>query len=439
MRPQQARPAAVKALKAITVQGRSLSSALPEQLDKVADKERALCQEICYGVMRFYPRLEAIAKQLLQKPLKQKDEDVRLLLLIGLYQIAYMRVADHAAVTETVSATQALRKPWARGLINATLRRFLREREAIEKAVDGNESSRYAHPQWFIDRLKADYPQQWQSILEANNQRPPMSLRVNQQQHTRDAYLQRLNANGITAQETPHTEQGITLEKAVNVEQLPGFAEGHVSVQDGAAQLAAQLLDAQAGERILDACAAPGGKLVHLLERQKGIQAIAVEMDEERSQRIHENLQRLQLQAEVITADASDTESWWDGQPFDRILLDAPCSATGVIRRHPDIKQLRRDEDIESLSQLQAQLLNALWPLLKPGGILLYATCSILAQENHLQLEHFLRRHKDVSACPDPDAEGDPFWGHRCTIGRQILPGEDGMDGFYYACLQKNH
>ncbi|MBD3671333.1 MAG: 16S rRNA (cytosine(967)-C(5))-methyltransferase RsmB, partial [Gammaproteobacteria bacterium] len=333
----KARPLAIKILLEVLDRGRSLSSALPTHLPKADEGERGLCQEISYGVLRYYYRLDAIAGELLDKPLKAKDEDVHLLILIGLYQLLYLRISDHAAVSETVNVTKPLKKPWARGLVNALLRRFLREREAILKKVDADEEGRSAHPNWYIDRLKSSWPDHWQQVLEANNAYPPMTLRANARQVSREAYLEQLLAANIEATPAPHTSHGITLAQAVGVERLPGFAEGRVSVQDAAAQLCGSLLGAEAGERILDACAAPGGKLAQLLESSPEVEAVAVDIDADRVARIEENLERLHLQAELITADVADTGKWWDGKPFDRILLDAPCPASGVIRRHPDI------------------------------------------------------------------------------------------------------
>jgi len=429
----KARVLAIKVLDEVLNHGRSLSTALPKLLPRADEGERGLCQELSYGVLRHYLSLEAIATQLMDKPLKAKDHDIHLLILLGLYQILHLRIPDHAAVSATVESVKALKKPWARGLINGVLRNFLRNREELLQQVAQNHSSHYAHPQWFISAVRRSWPEQWAAILEANNQYPPFTLRCNARQVQRDVYLQQLNEVELDASAAAHTEQGITLEQACPVERLPGFEQGRASVQDGAAQLAAQLLNAQAGERVLDACAAPGGKLAHILERQPDCQVTAVDIDALRVERIEQNLQRLQLQAQVLTADVASTDQWWDGEAFDRVLLDAPCSATGVIRRHPDIKQLRTAEDIEQLSRLQAEILDALWPTLKSGGQMVYATCSVMAEENSLQVQGFLSRHKDARELPL-----EVTWGHACEVGRQILPGEDGMDGFYYAILQKD-
>ncbi len=428
----EVRTAAALALDEVIRQGHSLTSLLPRWQEQVSAQDRPLLQELCYGVLRWYTRLDALAAQLLQKPFKAKDTDVHALILLGLYQLIYLRVPDHAAVSATVAATAALKKPWARGLVNAVLRNFQRQSEALLIALDDDPVSRWAHPHWLIEKLRAAYPEQWQSILEANNQHPPLVLRINHAKMTRDNYRQRLLALGIESEPTPHSEDGLILARPVDVESLPGFADGEVSVQDSAAQLAAELLNAQPGEHILDACAAPGGKTAHVLERQPSVTMVALDQDGGRLQRLHENLQRLQLTATVITGDAADPDQWWDGRLFDRIMLDAPCSATGVIRRHPDIKLLRRSDDILQLAELQGRILKALWPLLKPGGQLLYITCSVLPQENVRQLQRFCREQSDAQEQPIVAS-----WGQAQTIGRQILPGQAEMDGFYYACLQK--
>lgn len=424
------RLAAAQALDEVVRQGRSLSTVMPVWQAKIGTKDRALLQELCYGVLRWYHRLDAIAAQLLRKPFKAKDTDVRCLILVGIYQLHYLRVPDHAAVSETVAAVKGLNKPWAKGLVNAVLRGFQRLSEQDLAALDQADGVRLAHPDWLLGKIRKAYPEQWLDILSANNQYPPMSLRVNARQAGRDAYLADLP---VEASALDHSAQGIVLDKPTDVEALPGFAEGRVSVQDGAAQLAAGLLAAAPGERILDACAAPGGKTAHVLETQPDLAAmVALDIDELRLQRVSENLTRLKLNAEIVCADASQTEQWWDGQAFDRIMLDAPCSATGVIRRHPDIKLLRRPVDIDQLVTLQAQILRALWPLLKPGGMLLYMTCSVLPQENVKQLQAFFSDHDDVSELPIA-----VDWGMAQAIGRQILPGQAGMDGFYYARLLK--
>ncbi len=430
---RNARALAALAVTEVVAEGRSLSAVLPAILSQAQDRDRGLVQELSYGVLRWYPRLEALLDQLLQKPLKDKDRDLQVLLLVGLYQLAYLSLAPHGIVHDTVEAARQLDKVWAVKLVNAVLRNFQRQRETLEARLDQKEGSRYAHPNWLLKRLRADWPEHWQAIAVANNQRPPMGLRVNAGHQDRAAYLERLHQAGIAADLIGATEQGLVLEAPLPVEQLPGFAQGDVSVQDGAAQLAPQLLDVQAGMRVLDACAAPGGKTCHILERTPALGELwALDQDPVRLQRVEENLERLGLQAGLIAADASEPADWWDGVPFDRILLDAPCSATGVIRRHPDIKRLRTVADVVGLVERQRRLLTALWPLLVPGGRFVYCTCSVLRAENTDQVATFLQSHTDAQELPITAG-----WGHACTVGRQLLPGEQGLDGFYFACIQK--
>jgi 16S rRNA (cytosine967-C5)-methyltransferase len=426
------RLSAVTVLTRVSSEGQSLSSLLPHAFHKLPPERRALAQELCYGTLRWWHRLDALLAQLLDKPLRSKDSDIHCLLLCGLYQLEYMDIPPHAAVSETVAVTAALKKGWAKGLVNAVLRRFQREREELEHQLSGDPEARYAHPQWLIDALYTAWPEQWQEILEANNRRPPMTLRSARNHQSRDVYLEQLQQVGIEAKPNPHAPDALTLRRPQDVESLPGFAEGRVSVQDGAAQLAANLLQHQPGMRVLDACAAPGGKTGHILEICSDIELIALDIEEKRLKRVADNMARLQLQATLVSGDAAKPGSWWDGRPFDRILLDAPCSASGVIRRHPDIKLLRRPEDIANLVTLQAAILDAMWPLLKPGGMLVYATCSVLPQENSVQLEAFLKRHHDAQ-----ERVIMAGWGRGTTVGRQILPDQDGMDGFYYACIEK--
>ena len=431
MNPRQA---GVAVLLQVIQHGHSLTDSLNTLLPKLKPADRALCQALCYGCLRHYHRLDTLLGKLLKKPLRQKDQDVYCLLLIGLYQLLEMRIPDHAAVSQTVAASKALRKPWARELVNGVLRNFLRQQDELLAGLTEQQAvSFYSHPDWLLRRLQQAWPDDWQAIVTANNRQAPMSLRVNQLRQSRQDYLDKLSEQGIAAVSLPPTHSGIRLEQAVPVEALPGFAEGEVSVQDGAAQLAAELLAPLAGERILDACAAPGGKTAHILETQaKLMELVAIDIEAHRLQRITENLTRLRLQASLVCADAAEPDRWWDSRQFDRILLDAPCSASGVIRRHPDIKLLRRDGDIAGLQALQQKMLKRLWPLLKPGGMLLYATCSVLPEENHVQIQHFLTEQPDARL---HDIEAD--WGRPMPAGRQILPGEQEMDGFFYACMFK--
>ncbi|MDH5571906.1 MAG: 16S rRNA (cytosine(967)-C(5))-methyltransferase RsmB [Gammaproteobacteria bacterium] len=424
----------VYVLQQILQQGRNLPDALKNVIDKkTSPQDHALIQALCYGVVRYYFALDVILQQLLQKPLKEKDSDIRCLLLSGLYQIIYMRIPDHAAVSETVNLTRNLKKNWAKGMVNAVLRNYLRQSESLLQQVQEQEPSRYSHPQWLLDLFKNDWPDHWQSITESNNQLAPMTLRVNRKQCSRDEYLNKLIAAGLTASACHYSGDGILLEHPVAVEKLPDFEQGVVSVQDEAAQLATLLLAPAVGDRILDACAAPGGKTAHILESQPELTRLdALELKPGRINQIIENLQRLKLSANIIQGDAAEPARWWDKRPYDRILLDAPCSATGVIRRHPDIRLLRRADDIKNLVTIQQQMLNALWPLLKSGGMLLYTTCSILRQENTRQIQNFLEAHSDARF-QNINVE----WGQQTAAGQQLLPGEEKMDGFFYACLYK--
>ena len=421
---------AAQVLSRVLQDGQSLTAVLESALKAVeSGKDRAFIQALCYGVCRTYHRLDFILSELLDKPLK--DQGVKALALVGLYQLKYMRVKPHAAVSETVLA--ARKKPWAKALINALLRSYLREQDKLEQKADNVQSAAVSHPDWLIKKIQEDWPQQAQQILHENNQQPPMALRVNLARISTDQYLQQLSEQGIEAVAVSFCPSAIILDKPVAVDLLPGFAEGLVSVQDTAAQLAAGLLDVQAEHRVLDVCAAPGGKTAHILEHQPQLkELVAVDIDESRLQRVSDTLQRLRLPAKLVVGDAASPQDWWDGQLFDRILLDAPCSALGVVRRHPDIKLLRRAEDIKPLQALQLNILNAVWPLLAPGGIMLYATCSILKQENEQQIDAFLAEHPDAVELPI-----DAVWGFAGSHGRQIMTGESAMDGFYYARLGK--
>lgn len=414
-------------------EGRSLSDCLNKVLPGIKDnRDRAFVQAVCYGICRFYTRIDVVLSHLLENPMREKDSDVHALLMVGLYQLMEMRIPDYAAVTETVNATEKLQKPWARGLVNAILREYLREREALNKEIEQDAEAFYAHPEWWIEAIKESWPSDGQSILAANNEHPPFALRVNQQLITREKYLEKLQAADLAAAIIPDTHSGIILAEPIAAEGLPGFAAGEVSVQDGAAQLAAELLQLASQQRVLDACAAPGGKLTHLLEVMPDLSVVAVEKDATRLTSIKENLTRLHMQAECIHADANNVDAWWDGKLFDRILLDAPCSASGVIRRHPDIKLLRYPSDIPEFVIEQKRLLTSLWPLLKQDGLLLYATCSIFPEENTEVIESFLATHKDAKHEVLATSAGIA-----CTLGRQILPGYAQMDGFYYALLRK--
>lgn len=427
------RLAAAKALTAVLNGKASLNSSLPLQLDKVEARDRGLTQDLAFGTARWYPRLSALANKLLQKPFKAADADVEALLLVGLYQLLYTRVPAHAAIGETVGCADKLKKPWAKGLLNAVLRNAQRDSEALLAELEHDPVVRTAHPRWLQKSLKAFWPEQWEAICAANNAHPPMILRVNRRHKTRDQYLQLLAESDVQAQPCVYSRDGIVLAEACDVRNLPGFAEGWISVQDEAAQLAADLLDLAPGQRVLDACCAPGGKTCHILEAEPQLTGVvAVDLEAKRLVRVRENLERLGLSAELIAADGRDTATWWDGKPFQRILLDAPCSATGVIRRHPDIKLTRQPDDIAALANLQGELLDAMWQTLEVGGILLYATCSTLPTENTEVIEAFLAR---TPGARELDIAGQ--FGIKQPHGRQLLAQEGGHDGFYYAKLIK--
>jgi len=416
------------------LQGRgSLSSLLPSIQLKVAEKDRSLLQELCFGTCRFHPQLNAYIECLVDKPLRAKDSDIQALLLLGLYQLLHTRIPDHAALGETVEVARALKKPWATTLVNGVLRKFQRDKAKLDKLLGQNLAFQHNHPAWLEGMLRKQWPQQFNDIMAANNAHPPFTLRLNTHKTSRESYLETLQTLGISAKATEFSPYGITLAEACDPRKLPLFAEGLITVQDEAAQLSADLLQLAPNLRVLDACCAPGGKTGHMLEREPSLQVVALDSEERRLDRVRENLARLGVTAQICCGDGTKTSDWWDGQAFDRILLDAPCSATGIIRRHPDIKVLRAPDELEKLADLQLQLLNSLWPLLKPGGILVYATCSIMPKENTQVIEAFLNRHP-AAICD----ELTPHWGIAQSYGRQLLPHCDGHDGFYYARLLKS-
>ncbi len=429
------RALAAKCCYGVIDQGRSLSDELPKQQDKLIGKDKGLLQEICYGVLRYLPELENDVRHLMQKPLKGKQRVFHFLLLVGVYQIRYMRIPDHAAVSETVAATSTLKNRHMKALVNAVLRGFLRALAADNKSDKVlPEPIKYNHPGWFIKKVQQGYPEQWPEILAANQKKPPMWLRTNQQHHTSEQYQKLLIKANIEIASIESNSQAIELVKPLDVAKLPGFEKGWVSIQDGAAQQAARLLDCQPNDVVLDCCAAPGGKTCHIIEQTPDIASMtAIDIEAARLERVQENLTRLNLTAEVITADAA-SKDWWSGQQFDRILLDAPCSGTGVIRRHPDIKWLRKADDIDKLVLLQQQILANIWSLLKPGGTLLYATCSILPQENSEQIARFIENNQDAQLIAITANKLDTA---NESIGWQLLPDAKNMDGFYYAKLLK--
>ncbi len=421
------RQAALKSLMAVIQDKRPLTDSLTAYQ---THPERSLISELAHGVCRYYDCLMAIQEKLVRKPLKAKDLDVQLAILIGLYQLKYLNVKKFVAVNETVKLAANLKKTWAKGLINAVLRNYEREAKAIEAELAGNLSYRYAHPEWLIELMNGQGLDA-EPILIANNQPAPIYLRINQQHISAEQYLGLLNDAEINAAQSTYLNNAIELKTKVDVTQLPLFQEGHVFVQDMAAQMATDLLDLSDGQRVLDACSAPGGKLTGILQSGYAFESVtALDNHSKRIERIHQNLQRLKLKADVVEGDALSPDPWWDGKPFDRILIDAPCSALGVIRRHPDIKLLRTPEAIEEIMKRQQAILEGLWPLLKKGGRLVYVTCSILPQENEQQLAQFIAHHSDAKAL-----EISLPLGEARSIGWQIYPGPS--DGFYYGVLKK--
>ncbi len=425
------RQIALQLLQRVIVQGKSIDAVL--ESDWYANlsldpRDLAFARELTHGVCRWYFLLHHIVASYLKKPLRSKDKDVELVLLLGLYQLLVLKTDQHAAVNETVQLTVKLKKSWAKGLINGVLRNVIRSETEFNQYDEA-----LSYPEWMRQTLQADWGEQAESVFIEGNRRAPMTLRYDTSQLSEVAALQLLSDSGIEA--TPHAmvPSALQLEKACAVEQIPKFAEGSFSVQDAAAQLAAPLLTPAAGERVLDACSAPGGKGLHLLQLQPDLDVTLLDISKARIERIRQNLQRAKLSARLLTGDAATPEQWWDGKPFDRILADVPCTGTGVIRRHPDIKIHRNRKDVLRLCDTQRKIINALWSLLKPGGVMLYSTCSILTQENEAQAQAFLQAQRD---CREVVLEDHP-WGERCHVGYRIAPGAHGMDGFYYAHLQK--
>ena len=430
------RAAAAQVVDAVVSDGQSLDAAIATLEGQVPPAERSLMRMLAYGTLRHHWRLQEWIGQLISRPLRKRDSVINALLATGLYQICDTRIPDHAAVSQTVEAVRQLRRPKLAGLVNACLRRF--QREGLADADIDNPEARFNHPQWLIDRLRRDWPDDAEEMLEANNSRAPMWLRVNASRGTAAEYQRRLAVEGIESTLLDGIPDAVRLAEPQGVEDLPGFAAGDVSVQDGAAQIAGRWFMREAPRRALDACAAPGGKSGHILELGGGeVDLIAVDNDAGRLERVRENHDRIDAFATIVAGDASNPEEWWDGVPFDAILLDAPCSATGVIRRHPDIKLLRRQTDIETLARLQADILRALWPTLAPGGRLLYVTCSVLAAENDDVVQAFLKASSDAVEDPVLPNNNIRDLMRRKACGYQVLPGTADLDGFYFACLVK--
>jgi 16S rRNA (cytosine967-C5)-methyltransferase len=427
------RAEAARVVDAVATDGRSLDDALATSAERTRPDDLPMLRMLCYGTLRHWFRLRAQLALLLDRPLKKRDSVIEALLAVGLFQLSDTRVPDHAAVSATVEAVRLLRRPKYAGLVNAILRNF--GRRNIADVPPENDEVRFDHPRWLIERLRKDWPDDWSSILEANNERAPMWLRVNRSRQSAGDWL---DENEIEGTRLQGVDDAVRLDTPAPVDALPGFADGVVSVQDAAAQIAAPWLLADGGRRVLDACAAPGGKTGHLLEiLGEGADVTAIDLDPARLERVRDNLDRLGLSATLRTGDATAPDDWHEGALYDRILLDAPCSATGVIRRHPDIKLLRRADDIERLAALQGRILAALWTLLAPGGRLLYVTCSVLAAENEQVVSRFLGERSDATEVRVlHDYNIRDLMGAR-TVGFQVLPGTAGMDGFYFACLEK--
>ena len=417
---------AVKACSLVVSEGMSLPSALSQSTPELSSIDKGFCQELAFGMLRFYHQYQTLLSQWLDKPIK--DIDVELIIISGLYQLEHMRTPNHAATNETVKLAKKFKKNWAMKLINALLRRWIRESEAsqgVEPTLPGHSS----HPKWLEDKIKKSWPDYADTILQANNQKPPFQLRINANKISRDDYIKLLSEKEIANQVNEHISSALQLDKATDVNQLPGFYQGLVSVQSYAAQWAGYLLDVANGMTILDTCAAPGGKTMHILELAPKAKVTAMDIEEDRLAKVQENLTRIKAKAKLLVGDVTD---FIDENQYDRILLDAPCSATGVISRHPDIKLLRRASDIKTLTEIQASAINHIWDMLKPDGILLYATCSVLPEENDQIISDFVGSHADAQLI-----KIDKPIGIATQYGRQLLPGVHGADGFYYAKMKK--
>ncbi|AKJ94087.1 16S rRNA methyltransferase [Thioalkalivibrio versutus] len=431
------RQRALEAVERVVLQGQSLTRAVELVTEGLAPRDAAWVQALAYTTLRWYPQLEGLVGGFLERPLRKKDAVIGVLLAQGLAEVLHFGTRDHAAVRETAELAREIHRPGAVGLINAVLRRALREQDALAARIEAEPGLRYAVPAWLLEAIRDAWPEDWEALLEASTLPAPLTLRVNLQRGSREAALEALAAAGTPARPHPVLASALTLENPVDVGALPGFADGALSVQDASAQWAGQLLDPQPGERVLDACAAPGGKTGHLLERAGGqLDLTALDNDPERLEQVRENLDRLGFDARLVAADLEAADDWWDGQAFDAILLDVPCSATGVIRRHPDIKTLRRAEDIPRLAAEQARLLAGAWQLLRPGGRLLYATCSLLSPENEAVVAPFVAATAGARVLPVNGDAGIPG-GRPREVGVSLPLGLEGGDGFYYALLEK--
>lgn len=432
------RAQATLAVAQVIDQNLSLRTVLKDPAKKFnKTQDQALFKELCFGSIRWFHRLETIVNLLLHKPLPDKHSDIKYLLCIGIYQLSELRIPQYACVNATVAATKLLNKPWATRLVNKLLRQYIRKEKQINQQASSNSIGQYSHPNWMISLIQQDWPEQWQDILAANNIRPPQTLRINPEKTSASSYVALLAHNNIAAKTSAHFTDAVIVKKPVLTADLPGFDKGLCSIQDLAGQSVATLLDLAPNQVVLDACAAPGSKTCHILETEPRLQKlVAIDIDAERLIRIKENITRLELphdSLKMVLEDATHTKQWWDGALFDRILLDAPCSALGVIRRHPDIKLLRLPSDIDHQSQLQYLLLKSLWPLLKPSGKLLYTTCSILHNENDKVIHKFMNEHNHCKV-NKLDLPGSI----NLKYGYQRLPSKEReTDGFYYCLLTK--
>jgi 16S rRNA (cytosine967-C5)-methyltransferase len=427
------RALAAKGLAEVALRGASLRDVMDRYAPRLSDpRDRALLMALLSEGARWWLRFDAAIDGLLQKSLRHKDPAIHALLVIGLVQLEILELQDYAAVAATVEAVRTLQRPQLAGLVNAVLRRWQRERETLIAKLDATPQTRHAHPAWLAAALQRDWPARAEAVLAADNREPPLMLRVNRQRSEREVLIEQLRIAGYTAERHPWLSDALVLPHSADVTRMPGFEDGLFAVQDGAAQVAADLADLHDGLRVLDACAAPGGKACHLLERAD-IDLTALEMDAGRAERIRQNLMRLQLNAKIVIGDAGAPKGWWHGQLFDRILIDAPCSATGVLRRRPDVRLHRRESDVAAMHAQQRRILSALWPLLAPGGRLVYITCSVLRAENEAIVAELL--------ASQPDAQAVGFAlpaGQAATFGWQILPGDGDLDGMYYAVLLKD-
>lgn len=430
------RATAAKIIQSVCFRGVSLTDAFDKNLVSHQKEELGSIKQLCFGTIRYWFQLQAILNLLLEKPLKIKDGDINSLICIGLFQIFHCDIPDYAVVNETVTAARHLNKLWANGLINKILRMAIENNEFLFEKIKSDLSAQYSHPHWLIEKIKCAWPDHWIEILESNNQQAPLFLRVNTQLISCEQYSELLTKNNISHQLITDLQNALKLNQACSVDQIPGFFEGLVSLQDLSGQQVLKYLDILPNQIILDACAAPGSKTTHIVEAHSDINNItAIDLYSNRLNKIKENIKRLKLSDNIITlisANAADKKTWWSGILFDRILVDAPCSATGVIRRHPDIKILRKETDIENLAAQQLNLLNSLWETLKNSGKLIYTTCSILPNENDQVIQKFLEKHPDGKIIPIENN-----WGIPTQYGQQVLTGDRNRDGFYYAILLK--